>query len=266
MFREMNKSKKLIVATALGFAAILSLTVLTKFTTNASNYTSIIQTLDDKKMTAMEMTAAVAASSTAIAAMPGDSTTPIATQLSKLTTPLLVIVCAIYLEKFLLTTIGYVSFAFLIPIACISLIVYLFLEKSFFKQIGIKIATFAVIIYMIIPISVTVMNLIEDTFNQSIQDTFTSVEEIEVEEDSNSEEVSSWISGFISGIESSVSNITEGTEKVISVFVDAIAVLIITTCVIPIAIIFLAIWIIKILFGIKIEVPKKIGFVPNTKN
>ena len=115
MFKDKFKSKNVVIAIALLIAAILSVTVVSKYATSEEVHSSSIAALDDKKVTAMELTAGVAATSTAISALPGDAATPIAEQVSELTGPLLIVVCAIYLEKFLLTTIGYVAFKFLIP-------------------------------------------------------------------------------------------------------------------------------------------------------
>ena len=113
MTNRMNKNK-LIYLVVLVLVAVLSFTVVSKYATNANNFIDTINTLDNKKMAAMSLSASVAGASTLLAAVPGDATTPIANQLSQLTFPLLLVVCAIYLEKFLLTTIGYVSFTFLI--------------------------------------------------------------------------------------------------------------------------------------------------------
>ena len=94
----------------------------------------------------MELTAGVAATSTAISALPGDAATPIAEQVSELTSPLLIVVCAIYLEKFLLTTIGYVSFKFLIPFACLLGAVYLFSSREAVRVLAVKLGVFAMAI------------------------------------------------------------------------------------------------------------------------
>ena len=62
-----------------------------------------IQSLDDKKTTALELTAAATAASAAITLIPGDAGTPIADKLADLSSYFLIVVCAIYLEKYLVT-------------------------------------------------------------------------------------------------------------------------------------------------------------------
>lgn len=53
-----------------------------------------------------------------ITLLPGDTATPIAEKMADVSGYLLVVLCAIYLEKYLVTITGYVAFTYLIPIAC----------------------------------------------------------------------------------------------------------------------------------------------------
>lgn len=80
-----------------------------------------IQSLDDKKTTTLELTAAATAASAAITLIPGDAGTPIADKLADLSSYFLIVVCAIYLEKYLVTITGLAAFKLLIPIGCILL-------------------------------------------------------------------------------------------------------------------------------------------------
>lgn len=246
--------KKAISIIILICVALLSITVISKNMSSVENHMETIAALDEKKVTAMELTAAVAITSTAISAIPGDAATPIANQLSELTTPLLIVVCAIYLEKFLLTTIGYVSYSWIIPIACDFLIGYVLLSKEFLRSWGIKLAIFGVAISLVIPVSVKVTNMIENTFDSSISQTFEKVEEItDSAEESNEKQNSNVFVELITGIKEGVTNLTESAKNAISYFIDAIAVLVITTCVIPVAVLFIFVWIVKILFDVKLD-------------
>lgn len=66
----------------------------------------------------LELTAASTAASAAITLLPGDTATPIAEKLADLSGYFLIVLCAIFLEKYLLTITSYVSFTILIPAAC----------------------------------------------------------------------------------------------------------------------------------------------------
>lgn len=256
MWKDKITSKNLVVAIVLLVIAIISFTVISKYATSVEVHSSSIAALEDKKVKAMELTAGVAATSTAISALPGDAATPIAEQVSDLTGPLLIVVCAIYLEKFLLTTIGLVSFKFLLPFACLLGIIYIFSTKTVVKALAIKFGVFALAISLVIPVSVKVTELIETTFEESITQTYESADVITDEaEKASDEKASGKFAEFLKGIGDSVSNLAENAKNALSVFIDAIAVLIITTCVIPIVVILFFLWIIKIIFGIKIHIP-----------
>jgi len=256
MWKDKLTSKNIFVVLALLVIAIVSFTVVSKYATSVEVHSSSIAALDDKKMKAMELTAGVAATSTAISALPGDAATPIAEQVSELTGPLLIVVCAIYLEKFLLTTIGLVAFKFLIPFACLLGIIYIFTTKTVAKTLAIKFVVFALAISLVIPVSVKVTELIEVTFEETITQTYESADVITSEaEKSSEEENTNRFAEFLKGIGDSVSNLAENAKNALSVFIDAIAVLIITTCVIPMVVILFFLWIIKMIFGIKIHIP-----------
>ena len=241
--------------------ALLSFHVWAERATSVEVHQEALNQLEDKKMTALGLTASVTAVSTAISAIPGDVATPVAERISELTTPLLIIVCAIYLEKFLLTTVGYLSFKILIPVACALLGTLVFMKNEAFMETIFKFATklaiFGVAIYFIIPASVKMTTLIETTFEETITQTYETVEEISEEaEKASEEEESNAFLEFLGSIGDEATELVESVKNALSVFIDAVAVLIITTCVIPVAVILFFIWLIKMLFGIDIKVPK----------
>ena len=199
--------------------------------------------------------------STALAAIPGDATIPLANQIMDLSSYLLIVIGVIFLEKILLTLTGYVSFTFLIPIACLLYCIYIYSKKDILKKVSVKLCTFGIIIFLVVPISIQTSNLIENTYNETIENAknteITSNDKTNTESNDNNEE-----SGFLSKFKNSVSNLGENVselvnkgEKELSKFIDAIAVLLITSCVIPIIVLIFLVWIVKIIFGVKISVP-----------
>lgn len=259
-------AKKVILIVVLLIISIISIFVVSKVASSTEFHAKSIQSLEEKKITVMELTAATAVASSAIASIPGDATTPLANQIMELSGYLLIVTGAIFLEKILLILTGYLSFGFLIPIACLLCGIYLFVKKEILKNLAIKLAIFGIAIFLIVPVSVQVTNLIESTYQTSIDQTIEDAKNAgsEIEENANIEtEDSEGINGIISKAEDFISNIGENAsglidkcKKVLSNFVDAIAILIITSCVIPIAVLIFFIWIIKIIFGISIPTPK----------
>lgn len=70
--------KKIAAVLAILAVMILSMSVFSKVASDPSNHEKTIEVLDEKKSDVLKLTAATAAASTALAAIPGDATTPVA--------------------------------------------------------------------------------------------------------------------------------------------------------------------------------------------
>lgn len=263
---EKLNSKTIISVVALILVAILSIFVIEPFASSAKTHANSIKTLDEKKITVMEITAATAGSATALAAIPGDATTPVANQILKLSSYLLVVIGAIFLEKVLITLTGFVAFKFLIPIACLLYAIYLFAEKDFFKNLAIKLAAFGIVISLVVPVSISASNIIEkaykDSINQTVEEAKNAQNEVNITESEETEEKSGW-DKFTSNVKEGISNIGDTASKAIkkgeellNKFIDAIAILLITSCVIPIVVLFAFVWLVKIIFNVNVSLPK----------
>ena len=53
-----------------------------------------------------------------------------------------------------------------------------------------------------------------------------------------------------------MTNLVESMKNSLGIFTDAVAVLIITTCMIPLVVLLFFMWLIKTMFGINISIPK----------
>ena len=263
---EKLNSKTIISVVALILIAVLSIFVVAPFASSAKTHANSIKTLDEKKITVMEITAATAGSATALAAIPGDATTPVANQILKLSSYLLIVIGAIFLEKVLITLTGFVAFKFLIPIACLLYAIYLFVEKDFFKNLAIKLAVFGIVISLVVPVSIGASNLIEkaykDSINQTVEEAKNAQNEVNITESEETEEKSGW-DKFTSNVKEGISNIGDTASKAIkkgeellNKFIDAIAILLITSCVIPIVVLFAFVWLVKIIFNVNVSLPK----------
>lgn len=107
-----NKKKYIYIVIWL-LIGILSFTVLEKYASAPGSHQTTIASLDEKKATVLELTAATTATSALITLIPGDVGTPIAEKVADLSGYLLIVLCAIFLEKYLVTITGYAAFRFL---------------------------------------------------------------------------------------------------------------------------------------------------------
>lgn len=245
--------KKSVCIVLLLIVAVLSMTVISKVATSPESYKATIQSIDEKKATVMGVTTTAAATSTALATIWGDATTPVANQIMELSSYLLIVVCALVLEKSLLTVMGYLSFNLLVPIACVLLGIYAFVKKRVLKIIAFKFIVFALVIVAIIPFSIKISDMIYEA-NQTIVEQATIELDESVVEDGNKEE-KTWMTKTLDKVKEGVSDAGEKAKQILNSFIDAIALFIITYCVLPIIIIFFVIWFINFLFKLNIPTP-----------
>ena len=247
MIEKKNVKKLAWVAVAL-VIMVLSMTVVSKAASNPENHKKTIEALDEKKADILKLTATSAAASTAIAAIPGDATTPIANKLTDLTSYFLIILVVIFLEKYLVTLTGYATFSILIPAACVLFAAGIGFNRTVLKILAAKIAAFGLVIFMIIPFSMNVSAMIEKTYESTMEETVKEAQDITNE-----------IEKALSKIKDGISGLLEKGEELLNQFIELIAVMLVTSCLIPIFIFLFMIWFIRMLFGVQINVPKGVS-------
>ena len=249
----------------LALVIILSCTVVGNKLTDPATYSHTIETLDKNRTTVLALSAASAAASSAVSALPEDICTPLAQEISQFTTWFLLILSVVYLEKYLLTVFGAVACYLLIPIGCASLLVDRFFPKEFFRSIGTRLLVFAAALLLVIPTSVWVSDQINAIYSRSIEITVESASAVsdnligdiagENEENTTVIDEAKSILGDLSG---SVAKVIEQFRNVLNRFVEATAVMIVTTCLIPLLVILFFGWIIKTLFNAPLVVPVQV--------
>lgn len=241
--------------------ALISVFVLTKYAASPEFHEKTIASLDEKKKTVMELTAASVAASTAVTLIPGDTAVPIAEKLADLSSYFLIVLCAIYLEKYLLTITGFVAFRILIPAACLLYIISLFRKRDLCRQLVVKLTVFALAIAAVIPAGVKVSDMIEATYESSIQDTLASAKEATEEIEEKTEESGGVLSNFVDKLKDGVSGIVTKVETLINNFVESLAVMLVTSCLIPVLVLLFFVWITKLIIGVNIPLPKRLTSV-----
>ena len=279
---ENEKQKKILFALIPIVIALLSFFVIARFTSSTEFNAKTIQSLDDKKTTVRELAAASTAASAAITLIPGDVGTPIANKLADLSSYFLIVLCAIYLEKYLVTITGYAAFKILVPIACVFFSGYLLWRKEILRVVAQKFLLFGLAVYLVIPASVKVADMIETTYASSIESTIETAkqttDEIESEtgesgqvddkssneksqsdSDSDSKEnAGGFFSGLFNKVQEGVSTATANVENVLNNFIEALAILLVTSCLIPILVLIFFVWLVKMLLGLNIDIPTSV--------
>lgn len=245
------KMKMKVQIVALVLLALVSFFGFSGYTSDPAHYKKTIKSLEDKKLTVAQLTAASTGAAAAITLLPGDAGTPIADKLVDLSGYFVIILAAIYLEKVLTTVTGYLAFRWIIPLACIIIILGILLKKEQWKQAAYRIMAFAGVLFILIPTSVTISDMIEKTHGYSVQQTIEEAnaasKELEEHADEEDENV---LNQFINKVKNGLSGELEKFEALLSSFIDSIAMLIVTTCVIPVGILLVMVIVVKQFFAI----------------
>ena len=298
---------KCIIAILLIIIGAVSFASVSKYASKPENHKATIASLDDKKETVLELTAATTATSALITLLPGDTATPIAEKMADLSTYLLVVLCAVFLEKYLVTITGYAAFRYLIPAACVLFLINLAVNNETIRKLASKLLIFGLAIFVVVPASVKMSDLIENTYRAQIESAMEEAKETQdivgdvsdrestteaasgtqsdrKEQSANNDTTSdSGVFGFLDKAKDAISNakdsvndavsnvavsseeLVKKVENTLNRFIEAVAVMIITSCVIPILVMVFFFWLIKILLEVDVAKSKVVSGLLTSK-
>lgn len=258
----MAKYLRIALIFILAVIIILSCTVIGNKLTDPASYGHTIETLDKSRNTVLGLSAASAAASAAVSALPSDICSPLSQQLSEFTEWFLLILSIIFLEKYLLTIFGFAACYILLPVGCGALLTNCFFPLRSLQSIGKKLIVFGAALLLVIPVSVWVSDQINAIYSRSIEITVESASAVSDNligeiSDSNGENTSviDEAKTILDDMSGSVAGIIDQFKNVLNRFIEATAVMLVTTCLIPIFVVLFFIWIIKTLFNIQIILP-----------
>lgn len=255
-------SKKLAAAALLLTLALVSFFPIAQKMSQPQTFSHAIESLDKKQETVLELTAASTAASAAITLLPGDAATPIADKLADLSGYFLIVLCAIFLEKYLLTITAGAAFRVLLPLACALLAASLFFCRDTLRMIAKKLALFGLALVLIIPTSVWVSDTIEDTYRASIDATVESAMQTTdaigeaTDDNADSDTKTGLFSKVTEGISSAATAAVDKLKHVLNDFLEALAVMLVTSCLIPVLVLVFFVWLVKLFLGVDLPAPR----------
>ena len=261
----MARSFRILFIAILALTIILSCTVVGNKLTDPATYSHTIDVLDENRATVLGLAAASAAASAAVSALPDDICSPLAQEISEFSTYFLLILSVIYLEKYLLTIFGAAACYMLVPIGCSALLINFFFPRGVLQSIGTKLVIFGAALLLVIPTSIWVSDQINAIYSQSIEITVQSanaVSENLIGEVTNDQEENTSVideaKALLGDLSGSVAGVVDQFKNLLNRFIEATAVMIVTTCLIPILVILFFVWIVKMLFNVQIILPAPI--------
>ena len=217
-------------------------------------YRGTIESLDDKKATVMKLVASSAASSTLLTMIPDDICTPIANQLTDLSTVFLIILAVLYAEKYLLTSLGFFSTVALLPAICALFAIHCGgMGGGRIRGMMVKLLVLFIACVTVIPVGVGLSDRIEATFDESISNTINTAlqSEEKVEKVEDNKNIFGKIADAASSAFKSVGDAVDTAKAILGNYVEAIAIMFITSCLIPMLTLFVYLKIIKYVFNYK---------------
>lgn len=249
-------------------AALLSEFVGRPHFENVETWSGTIEVIDAKKNNVLALTTSTIALSAAISALPDDTGTPVAEQLTQLSGNLGIVLAVLYLEKYLLTVLGFLSFGVLGPAAFVLLAASLLAHGRLSTGhtlfiLGVRILLIGIIAVTVVPASVWVTQRIDETYQISISQTEPegSAEESEPAGDESQENKNFWDSiasgaaQLVSNLKDGIKSVTDGVVEQVTNLIEGTIVMIVTSCLVPLLVLAVFLWMGHSLMGIDVSAP-----------
>lgn len=249
-------------------AALLSEFVGRPHFENVETWSGCIEVIDAKKNNVLALTTSTIALSAAISALPDDTGTPVAEQLTQLSSNLGIVLAVLYLEKYLLTIFGFLSFGVLGPAAFVLLAASLLAHGRLntghtLFTLGIRLFLIGVIAIAVVPASVWVTQRIDETYQISFSQAESegSTEESEPTDSESQENKNFWDSiasgaaQLVSNLKDGIKSVTDGVVEQVTNLIEGVIVMIVTSCLIPLLVLVAFLWMAHSLMGINVSVP-----------
>ncbi|GEM_PF-266260 len=247
--------------------AILSYTLAYDYYLNSAFIKSAIIYLDKKADVILGLTGASTSASVAMTLIPGDVGTPIAGKLADISSYSIIILAAVHLEKYLITIAAEIALRCVVP----GTMIFAAVNTTLFENVQLrslikKLCTFALALILVVPASVRLSTLIEKTYEDDVQ---MSIEETQREADEIKNNLvgqdQSIIKKFWGVVAGKTTETVKKFENSLNNFVEAIAVMIITACVIPLITFAMLIWLIKSVLQVDFQTPSLASLASKTK-
>lgn len=260
---------KIILCAVAAIVALVSILALPGIIATPEFWSTTAHSIDNECETVMKLIGAAAGAATLVAAVPGDATTPVANSLADLGGNLAVALAALYLEKYLLVVLSKAALMLLIPLGCVSAIIATLAPqgarlKEDTRSLAGKFWAFALAAILVVPASVLVSDMVREAYTefgnsdyieQALEAGDASAAENADAGNSNKNGIDSLFSGALSGVANGASELTDWASAKLTHLIEAFAVMVVTSCVIPILVLLFFLWLINTLLGLDIRPP-----------
>lgn len=233
--------KKIMIVVLLILLAVFSVTKVAPWAMDPENHTHSIEQTEDKIATVMTLSGGAAATAATLSLLPGDMCTPIAEQLAELAKYFLLILSALYLEKFLIVISGFITFAFFIPASLIIQCGRVIFNKKNWSMLAAKVAFLGLVLFLIVPASVRLSDMVYQTQAEKVNAAVEEYNSLDIEGEAED--------GLFDKITSIASDTMDKVTRFLSSLLESLAVMLVTSCIIPILVFVFLVWLVKTVFA-----------------
>lgn len=259
-----HNKKKIIWSVALIAVALLSFFVFAKFFSSDKVLKGTYDYLDTKKNQVIGINGAVIGTAMLVSALPGNIETAIVSALTGLQKPCFTVLAAVFAERHLAGIFSNISFACIIPLACIFGMISVWTNGPSLKKLAIKLTIMGMVLSLTIPASVVLSKHVEkiSSADEKIAEV-QSMDDEAAESSDSTKDKSGWsavlnkfadaaddVKDKLQDPKGALTEIQDKVKNWINGVIEALVIMIITSCVIPILVFIFLFWILRMLFQI----------------
>ena len=253
-----EKSLKILLAV---FVMVFSFTVLVQKIPETKYVQNTVERLEESQNTIMKFSGSTMGTSVAISALPDDFGSPLAGTIADLNMYFIFMFAVIFVEKLLVLEGIKIALAYMIPAACLLYVAFVLSNKNVFKNFANKLVILGMAIIIVIPFSTyfteTVCNDYLAYVDETIEEADAGAAKINEVMAASDEEATFFdrISAAFKTSIQSVSDLLAYFKNVVRKCVNSVAIMLVTTFVVPMLILMLFRWLLKELFALHIPFP-----------
>ena len=256
------RKEKLVKILAIVFLMVFSFTVLTHVIPESKFVQDTVKHLEDSQNTIMKFSGTTIATSLSLSALPNDFASPLASTVSDLNTYFIFIFAVLFVEKLLVIEGIKIALVWMIPAACILGILAIVFEKEMFKNFAKKLLILGISVILVVPMSTHFTETVCADYLTYVDETIEEadagagkINEIMAEGNAEATFFDKLSDAFKTAI-SDVNDLLAYFKNVVKKCVNSVAVMIVTTFVLPMLVMLLFRWLLTELFALHLPAPK----------
>ena len=270
-FTEIHTEKLARILLAI-FIIVFSIFVLAYKVPESEFVQETLESLEKSKTTVMEFSGATISVSLAITALPDDFGSPLAGTIADMNKYCIFIFAVLFVEKLIVVEGIKLSFAYIIPFACGLYILTVLSGKDIFKVFASKLMILGLAVVFVIPLSTHFTEKVCEDYLVYVDETISEandgaekVNEVMASGDEGATVFEKLTDVFKTAVQG-ISDLLTYFENVLKKCVNSIAIMIVTTFVLPMVVLLFFRWLLKELFSLSLPAPRVNIVLPKERN